>query len=390
MDDVYIFGSSERFREAVNRVLSVIEFPLELELRSANVTSISAARGADLRYILYNTYFAEGLEEDDWMAWAQLAHAVAHHVHRHSLEWTRERPLEEIEADQLTGSILNRLGIPLTRLQELADSILEHPDRPYPDPALRKSAMTEGWTETQARDDDKLAFAGTDEGEDPMPTPPPPPSEDPVPRENSSADAYPMFWPPPQASVQTTVPLPALRSPQGVTLGEIARQIEAALDETGYYERTYYAVPDGFAIVARIEQIHPDGTPLEPPDRWSAEVRPMRRFSLSTYFRALFTASPGHFRIVAFVVTSRPFTQQGEQIGRREARAWLDGGLNVLPADIAGRPATPRHTCTALVYSFEQPGRDFPVRFVDPSPIPARLHLERAGLWSSLQDGDEN
>src|SRR5690606_41802276 len=106
-----------------------------------------------------------------------------------------------------------------------------------------------------ARDDDTLAFAGTDEGEDPMPTPPPPPSEDPVPRENRSADAYPMFWPPPQASVQTTGPLPALRSPQGVTLGEIARQIEAALDETDYYERTYYADPDDFAIDKPNEQL---------------------------------------------------------------------------------------------------------------------------------------
>lgn len=420
-DDVYVFGSSAQFREAVNRVLSVLEFPLELDLRAANVESISAARAGDQQFLLYNTYFAEGLAEDDWGAWTQLAHAVAHHVHRHSLDWTRERPLEEIEADQLAGSILYRLGVRLPELQAVADSIPEHPERPYPAPALRRTALTEGWMETDARHDDKVAFAGEDT--DPpvvdLPDPPrfPPPNEGPDddPRtddippadegppdeagvgtpdggapgdEPSSGTEYPMFWPPPQASVQTVVPLPILDSGEPATLGNVARQIEAALDETGYYERSYYAVPDGFAIVARIEQIHSDGTPLNPPERWAPEVRPMRRFSLTAYFKALFMSQPGHFRIVAFVVTSRSFTQQGEQIGRQEAQAWLDGGLNMLPSDIGAKPASARHVCTALIYSFEQPGRDFPLRFVDPSPIPARLHLQRAGLWSELQRVD--
>lgn len=67
-----------------------------------------------------------------------------------------------------------------------------------------------------------------------------------------------------------------------------------------------------------------------------------------------------------------------------EARAWLDGGLNVLPRSIASAPVEQGHVCTALVYAFEQRTADEPVRFVDPSPLSARMHLERAGLWKEF------
>lgn len=371
-EDVYVFTASEEVRGAVDRILRVVGYAPDVDVRSANVETFAAVRVEDRPVILYNTYFAERLSEDGWEAWTHLAHAVAHHVEGHDLSFGRDRAIQEVEADHLAASILYRLGIPLPELQAVADSLRESSGL-FPAPALRRAALTEGWTSTHERTDERLSFAEEAEYED-VGAPP-----------SGAAGPtveYPTFWPPPQASVQTVVPLSTLT--RGAELGEAAREIEGALDAAGYHDRAYYAVPDGFALVARIEQIQEDGTPKDPPDRWSADIKPMRRFSLTAYFRALFTATPGRFRVVAFVVTSRPFTQQEAAVGRSEAQAWLDSGLNVLPQPIAATPVTDGHVCTALVYTFEQPTADDPVRFVDPSPIPARTHLERAGLWEAF------
>ena len=60
-EDIYVFGSFDAVRDAVDRVLEVVGLPLTLNLRAANVEGISAGRAADERYILYNIYLAEGL-----------------------------------------------------------------------------------------------------------------------------------------------------------------------------------------------------------------------------------------------------------------------------------------------------------------------------------------
>ncbi|GIV59936.1 MAG: hypothetical protein KatS3mg043_1025 [Rhodothermaceae bacterium] len=143
-------------------------------------------------------------------------------------------------------------------------------------------------------------------------------------------------------------------------------------------------MPDGFALVARLEQIFPDGTPKDPPDRWSTRVRPMTRFSLTEYFRALFTATPGHYRIVVFIVSPHPFTQENVAVSLAEGQAWLSGGLNALPPALGARPLTPTHRCTALIYAFEQPAGDAAPVFQDPSPLTGRTHLEKARLWNAL------
>lgn len=48
----------------------------------------------------------------------------------------------------------------------------------------------------------------------------------------------------------------------------------------------YFTVPEGFAVVTRLERISADGTPLSP-GRWSLETGPMRSFDLGEYLRRL-------------------------------------------------------------------------------------------------------
>ena len=201
-------------------------------------------------------------------------------------------------------------------------------------------------------------------------------------REGEEVPQFP--WPPPRASASVVIPFGPIRS-SGIpepTLGDAAKLINAALDGGGYVDRSYFAAPGGFAMVTRLERIDPDGTPRQD-ERWSVQPPPLQSFSVGAYLRALFTAPPGYYRIIVFVVSSQPFAQSAERVSRDEALAWLHEGLNRLPDSIAGASYTERHDATALIYQFEQPGRQEALLVVQGSPS-GREHLERAKLWDGL------
>jgi hypothetical protein len=167
-------------------------------------------------------------------------------------------------------------------------------------------------------------------------------------------------------------------------LYDVERRINVALEACGYFQKTYYAVPGGFAIVTQLEQIFPDGTPKDIPDRWAPEVPPLRRFSLSEYLRALFKANVGQYRIIVFIITPYPFIQADVTVNPDEARDWLHGGLNILPRSIGNREYSENYICTALIYEFEQaePGKEAVIRI--PSRLTGKDHLEKARLWIAL------
>jgi hypothetical protein len=176
------------------------------------------------------------------------------------------------------------------------------------------------------------------------------------------------------------------RPDRGVALtnGQVEGKIRQALDAQGYVERSYYAVPEGFAIVTRLEQFEADGTSKQPPARWAASVGPLRKFSLGEYLAALFEATPGYYRVIVFIVTPIPFAQADAKVSQEQAARWLNSGANVLPRPVADCPYTPEHICTALIYEFQQPDRKERAKFVD-SGLPAREHLIKAKIWDRLQ-----
>src|SRR5581483_968376 len=140
----------------------------------------------------------------------------------------------------------------------------------------------------------------------------------------------------------------------------------------------------GFAIATRLEQIDANGRPKPPPARWSAEMpRLSGAFSLGAYLRALFTADPGFYRIVVFIVTDALFSESDRSVSSDEARGWVAKGLNALPESIAGLPYAPAVVCTAMIYEFERQAGSEAQPLV-PSSIDAHAHLVGSGLWSAL------
>jgi hypothetical protein len=188
-------------------------------------------------------------------------------------------------------------------------------------------------------------------------------------------------WPPPRASSQAVINFGGAPG----TLGSIDQDLSLVLENSGYTERSYFAVPGGFTLVTRLEQTERDGRPKEGDERWAITVGPLREFSLSSYLEALFTANPGYYRVLAFIVTATPFSQSDSTISRDEAMRWLTSGFNMLPADVAAQPLTPAHRTTVLVYEFEQQQASTDrAQLAVPGRLTARAHLERTSLWKEL------
>jgi len=167
---------------------------------------------------------------------------------------------------------------------------------------------------------------------------------------------------------------------------DLDAKLSRALDSRGYVEKSYYAVPGGFAIGTRLEQIDDSGRPKTEPARWASSPGPINPFSLGAYVRALFTAPKGRYRIIVFIVTATPFGSSGKTVSADEAQKWLSAGLNKLPPSIGAQPYTPDVTTTALIYEFERVGDSTatPAHEVTQSSIPGQEHLVNAGIWAAL------
>ena len=178
---------------------------------------------------------------------------------------------------------------------------------------------------------------------------------------------------------------PAGSSP---TLRTVADRLEAAL-RRAQYEYSFYAVPGGgFALVARLERIEPDGTAATG-DRRFLPPDAREPFDLSRYVSALFFAPAGYYRMIAFVVTDRPFTVDETPLDARRARTLPGGGGSALPATLASRPFGPDDRLFALVYEFRKEASTGDAVAEVPGRLPAQSHLARSGLQPALDAGRE-
>jgi hypothetical protein len=195
-------------------------------------------------------------------------------------------------------------------------------------------------------------------------------------------------WPPPTASAREVIPNDfLLGNSSAALLRNINDELVSALGKNGYFERSYFQAPGGFALVTRLEQIEEDGRSKPIPGRWSAgSVRSEGDSWIVSYLRALFTAQPGYYRVIVFIVSDTPFGESG-QVKASEAEAWLQGGVNFLPDAIARLPYTRQMACTALIYEFKREGNSQASSLLTPSHLDARTHLVNSGLWANLASG---
>jgi hypothetical protein len=130
--------------------------------------------------------------------------------------------------------------------------------------------------------------------------------------------------------------------------------LRRALDYNKYTSKSYYAVPDGFALVTRLERIREDSPEPDPDNRWDVNTPPGVH-GIIDYVKSLFSARKGFFRVIVFMVTDKPITSSQDKIDQEQALAWLMKGSDVLPAEIEALKYRSGYHTTAYVYEFEKP-----------------------------------
>jgi hypothetical protein len=206
---------------------------------------------------------------------------------------------------------------------------------------------------------------------------PPTASTKPPPSPSAGLPQFPM--PPPEWTLRTVLPSGLVVTREGEPLGDIFDRLREALSRAQIFDFTVYGIEnDGFAVVARMESIADDGRPAA--DRWVQGVVRPAVFSIGDYLKALFTARPGRYRVIAFLVTPRTVTPGAPADKDTLNRLWR-GGAGDLPEDVRRIALPPSGRCEALVYEFFRATDDDPPVRVADSRLTGPQHLAGAGLW---------
>lgn len=198
---------------------------------------------------------------------------------------------------------------------------------------------------------------------------------------------FPLFpWPPSESSKTVEIPITFFKNdPSKPTyLRDVDIKLRNAMSESGYDDRrSYFRVPDGFALVTQLEHIKRDGTPRKS-NRWGESAsETLDSFTWGEYFNALFKPNPGYYRTIAFIVTSKSFSRRDKPVTVDETKDWLQEGKNRLPSSVAKYKFTNDHDITALIYEFKKiESKNLETTRLN---INAKTHLEKSNLWSKLR-----
>lgn len=190
-------------------------------------------------------------------------------------------------------------------------------------------------------------------------------------------------WPPPQPSSSLT--LSPSRFAGDETFGDVNNRIIAALEAGGYAQYSYYRVPGGFAIVARLERIRDDARAEPEPNRF-LEPSEQERSNPLAFLHNLFFAPEGYYRQVVFLTSNVAVTETAPPPTAEEAAALLESGAETFPLSYRQMKMEAGHRVTALIYEFRKRGEaDAAVQ--RPGGWNAATHLERSGLLAALPRG---
>lgn len=384
--NVRLLPADQGIQRIIFAILNKTERPEpNFQVYAADIPSVAAGFYTNGRLLIYNPMYLRDLVNKDgrinFEKMGVLAQQIGHHYHQHTFASTAKRHQEELEADQFAGYILSRFGASLMEADLcLEDYTLFQGNTYYPPKRQRAEALDFGWQHglppAPVLDPPVITRKAS-----PAPSAVPSLAPGPDPGDEFDYRAASFPFPPPKASASQ--PLPSFYFSDRQTLAEVDVLLSASINACGYVEKSYFYVPDGFAMVTRLEQINEDATSKNLPDRWSPDLLPLRRFDLREYLQALFMGQSGKYRIFVFIVTPHPFMQSLESPSRSEAREWLIEGFNTLPRELGAFAFTPDHTVTTLIYEFAQQEGN-PPYFVEQSVHTCQTHLERSRILRYL------
>lgn len=137
--------------KVVQDIMSVIGLRANFELRaSTDIPTAAAVIKKGSRYILYNPKFMNNIISatgNRWTAVSIMAHEIGHHLNGHTLDSETSKPTTELEADEFSGFVLQKMGASLTDAQAAMAAIASiKGSHSHPPRQQRLSAIETGWS----------------------------------------------------------------------------------------------------------------------------------------------------------------------------------------------------------------------------------------------------
>ncbi len=358
-EELYSFATDVTTMDKVVKQILELggDFERNFAVIQTNVENISAVVDKGRRYLLWSQDFLENANRIE--TYGSVAHEIGHHLNEHSLK-PEVQEIEEKEADFFMGFILYKANFSEGEIRNF----------------LRKTPKTEssGFDEERF----KNVMAGFEKSASLIKFKGLLYDEDPSMVAFLQAD-FP--FPPPEC--HTSYELPERTFSNCYSLGEVSKKIVRSLRSADYPYR-FMSVPDGFVIVAQMEQYNKDGSIMNGSYRW-VDYPPQESFTLSwNYIKSLIYPKKGYLRMFVFIITSQSYSSTKTKVSKSDAAAWLSQGVNRLPKKIAGMPFSNDYSVSFLVYEFEVPESNHRPNQSCPSQHQAKEHLKLSGLEAQL------
>ncbi len=352
-NELYRFDDNAEINRRIQDILRDGGGEQNFTVIQTNVENVAAVMDNGQRYLLYSLDFIQKNTAID--VYGALAHAIGHHVNQHTLTEDR-RQAEETEADFFMGYALFK-----TRFNKaVIDPFLEKfPSSHGISLAERRQNILAGYNKA----DNSLQFNSLQADNDP----------------NIELLTLPTFT---FKSCYATYNLPKETFDNQKTLGKVDEQLQLALDKQGYFQRSYFSVKNGFALVTQMEQYNPkDASIRNDRTRWLPFPARDKFSSVMDYLTSVILPNKGYFRLFVFVVTDKTFAASNDKVSKSEAAAWLSQGGNRLPKVLSDRLYIEGSSVSVLVYEFEVPQSNRVAKQICPTPkFDARTHLTQAGI----------
>ncbi|MBV6442837.1 MAG: hypothetical protein EPGJADBJ_04563 [Saprospiraceae bacterium] len=358
-EELYRFPESDRVNAWVKEIAELGDTEINFEVVQTNVENVSAVLDGEKRYLLYSLDFVEKNTELEVVV--ALAHEVGHHANGHHFSAER-RKTEELEADQFMGYVMSKRGFTMPDIEAFLKKLPSSYELSFED---RRLVVGEGFDKAgRSMQINSLPFDNNPQ------------------LDELTLPGFP--WPPPSCNARFAVPVSSFAGYR--TLGDVERKICTALDAKGYAQRSYFSVPNGFAIVTQLEQYNAeDGTARNDRTRWLDYPAKDNFAGVLDYLKSFVMPQKGYFRLFVFVATNQPFGGSAQRVSKDQAAAWLNLGFNKLPRSLATAPFSAGYDVTALVYEFEVPESNRKPIQKCPAPLfDAKTHLQKSGIAAGL------
>jgi ribosomal protein S19 len=147
---IYMSPAGASAEKVVQDIMSVIGLRANFELRaSSDIPTAAAVIKKGSRYILYNPKFMSNIVSatgNKWTAVSIMAHEIGHHLNGHTLDSETSKPATELEADEFSGFVLQRMGASLPDAQAAMAAIASlKGSHTHPPKNQRLTAIASGW-----------------------------------------------------------------------------------------------------------------------------------------------------------------------------------------------------------------------------------------------------